>query len=82
MKSSGAQDLDTAVKLIWERLDEKYGTIESVHAAVMEKLEKVPRINAKEFERLYELSDILLEINTLKEKETFKAALSYFDSSL
>ena len=82
LKSSCAHDTDMAVKLIWERLDERYGAVESVYAAIMEKITKMQKIGPRESEKLYDLTDILVEVQALKQNAHFNVALSYFDSSL
>ena len=82
IKSACSHDPVEAVQLVWERQDERFGNVESVHAAIMNNLEKFPKLDMKDAVKLYELCDILLEIKTMKENPVYKSALSFFDSSI
>lgn len=67
---------------IWSRLDERYGSPESVFHATVKKLENFPKITVRESTKLYDLSDILSEIKGLKQDPRYASVLSYFDSSV
>jgi len=82
LKSSCVDNAEKAVKLLWQRLDERYGSVESVFSALTAKLQAFPKITQKDSSKLYDLSDILVEIQTFKENGAYKVALSYFDSSV
>lgn len=66
---------------IWSRLQERYGSPELVESALKTKLRDYPRITNRDSKRLYELVDILAEIEAIKEDPNYSALLSYFDSS-
>ena len=66
---------------IWERLDERYGVPELVKHAIVSKLKHFSVINSKESKKLYELVDILSEVEALKKDSRYALQLSYFDSS-
>jgi transposase len=55
------------VAKIWERLDERFGAPEMVEAAIKERLSSFPRIGNKDNKKLYELVDIMIEIESLME---------------
>ena len=55
---------------------------ERVFSALVNTLQTFPKITTKDSLKLYELIDILVEILTLKESESYKVALSYFNSSV
>ncbi|XP_048249047.1 uncharacterized protein LOC125378158 [Haliotis rufescens] len=52
-----------------------------VEAAMKNKLAAFPRLTYKNSELLYELSDLLSEVESIKGQDEYKALLSYFDSS-
>lgn len=69
------------LKRLWERLDERYGCAEMVEAALKTKLANFPRLTSKDSEKLYDLADILAEIESAKENKTYSSLLSYYDTS-
>ncbi|XP_014677161.1 PREDICTED: uncharacterized protein LOC106817025 [Priapulus caudatus] len=81
LKAANADDPGKGLRQIWERLGERYGSPEMVEASLKRRLESFPRLTNKEPKRLYELSDIVSEIEAIKENEGFKGLLAYFDSS-
>jgi hypothetical protein len=46
-------------------LDERFGAPEMVEAAIKERLSSFPRIGNKDNKKLYELVDIMIEIESL-----------------
>ncbi|XP_052073800.1 uncharacterized protein LOC127711732 [Mytilus californianus] len=81
IRASNVNNPKTGLRRIWERLDERYGRPEMVEATIKTKLQKFPKLTNKDHSRLYELLDILTQIESSKENETFSNLLSYFDSS-
>jgi len=65
---------------IWERLEDRYGRPEMVESALKMKINNFPKLN-RDYTRLYQLSDILSEIESCKENPKYATLLSYFDSS-
>ena len=56
---------------IWERLEERYGRPEVVEAALKQKLDSLPKVSSKEPKKLYDLLDILTEIESAKENPRY-----------
>ena len=52
-----------------------------VEAALKQKLDSLPKFSSKELKKLYDLLDILSEIESAKENPRYSVLLSYFDSS-
>ena len=73
---------EEALSHIWKRLNERFGTAESVLSALDKKLKFFPRIMNKETLKLYDLADILSEIEGLKKNSEYSVTLSYFDSTV
>lgn len=61
---------------IWERLDERYGAVESVHHSVLTKLERFPKLGVKDTVKLYDLCDIFGEIEALKGNPSYSVVFS------
>ncbi|XP_071139321.1 uncharacterized protein [Mytilus edulis] len=82
IKAANTNNPSRALKLIWERLNERYGSPELIDSALKTKLAAFPRITNKDYFKLYDLSDILSEISSVKENDNYKVIFSYFDSSV
>lgn len=67
---------------IWERLDERYGSPEMIDSALKNKLASFPKLSNKDMQKLYDLADILSEIEALKEEGMYGSMFSYFDTSI
>jgi hypothetical protein len=65
IRSSLSSDPTWGVAKIWERLDEKFCAPEMIDAAIKERLSSFPRIGNKDNKKLYELVDIMIEIESL-----------------
>ena len=81
IRSSNAGNPKRGLQRLWERLDERYGSPEMAEASLKAKLANFPKMSNKDTKRLYELSDILSEIESYKEDKKFQCLLGYFDSS-
>ncbi len=81
LRAANVHDPFKGLNRTWERLDERYGCPEMVEASLKNKLSSFPKLTNRDSKRLYDLSDILGEIESVKEQEQYQALLSYFDSS-
>jgi len=52
--------------MIWQRLEECYGSAEMIENALLTKLEEFPKISNKDNEKLRELGDLLLEMEAAR----------------
>lgn len=75
-------DPDTACEKLWERLEDRYARPEMVEVALKQKLSNFPRLSNKDSKRLFDLADILAEIEAAKENPRLSAQFAYFDSSV
>ena len=83
IKASNAGNSERGLRKAWERLDETYGSPEKVEHALKRKLlniVKVP-ITYKSRSRLYDLSDTLNEIKSVKLLDRYGPVFSYMDTS-
>lgn len=81
IKAANPNNPRQAVIRSWSRLDERYGCPEMMEAALKSKLDSFPMLTNKDVSRLYDLSDILDEIEAAKEDTRYSCLLSYFDCS-
>lgn len=83
MRIRGSYPCDPAKRLdrVWERLDELYGSPELVESILKKKISKFPRLTAKDARKIYELSDVAAEVESVKENPEYKTVLAYYDSS-
>ena len=81
MRTANPMDPQKAVQLIWQRLQERYGSPELVEAALKSKLDNFPTVSLSDSKKLYDLADLLTEIAAVKENPTYSTLLAYFDSS-
>ena len=66
---------------IWERLEDRYGRPEMVEASLKKKLNDFPKLNNKDSIKLYDLLDILCEVESVKSNPDYGTLLAYYDSS-
>ena len=80
IKSVNVRNSSAGLKLIWERLEEMYGSPEAIEGALFAKIEKFPKIGPRDHLRLRELSDLLSEIEAAKQ-EGYLPGLSYLSTA-
>ena len=81
MKSANPGDPVRGLSILWDRLDERYGSPELVEATLKAKLTKFPKILQNQLKRLYDLSDILAEVECVMNNPSYLPLFSYFNSS-
>lgn len=68
------------LKMIWNRLDECYGSAEVIEKALFQRLDSFPRISNKDFSKLRDLSDLLMELDVARVAGDLPG-LSYLDTA-
>ncbi|XP_061908363.1 uncharacterized protein LOC133653277 isoform X1 [Entelurus aequoreus] len=68
------------LQLVWERLEECYGSPEVIERSLFKRLEDFPKLSNKEPTKLRELGDLLSELNAAK-SEDYLQGLSYLDTA-
>ncbi|XP_070203230.1 uncharacterized protein [Littorina saxatilis] len=83
LRSSNPANPQRALQLLWERLDDRYGSPEQVESCLKTKLERFPQLTSlnKDSRKLYELCDILDEIQCAKENPNLSLLFALYDSS-
>nr|XP_034305596.1 uncharacterized protein LOC117682359 [Crassostrea gigas] len=81
IRASNVHAPERGLQRIWERLHDRYGRPEMVEATIKKKLDNFPKLSSKEMNRLYDLLDILSELESTKSDVHYSQLLSYFDTS-
>ncbi|XP_069133222.1 uncharacterized protein [Argopecten irradians] len=79
LRAAKAGDPRSCLKTIWDRLNERFGSHEMVRAAIDKRLVNFQRIG-KDLHKLYDLADLVTEINALKDDPRYSTLLAYYDS--
>lgn len=82
IKSANSHNPRRGLQRIWKRLEERFGSPELIERSLKTKLNSFPPITNKELHRLYDLSDVLEEILSLKRDERYEPLLAYYDASV
>lgn len=67
---------------IWQRLDERYGAPELVESTLRKKINNFPKLGTRDTKKLYDLLDLLMEVESLKETPKHSSLLASYDSSV
>lgn len=81
IKISNVKNPVIRLERLWERLDDRYGCPELIEEAFKRKLDRFPKLSNKDYKKLYELTGILAEIQSIKENDQFHDLLAYYDTS-
>lgn len=81
IRTSNIFNIPRRLQRLWERLDERYGAPEHVEASIRSKLLSFPKLGNKDHLKLFDLSDILMEMQFLKEDPKYSTMLAYLDFS-
>ncbi|XP_061829090.1 uncharacterized protein [Nerophis lumbriciformis] len=68
------------LQMIWDRLDACYGAPEVVEEALFQRISNFPKITYKDYAKLHELSDLLMELQAAKTDGTLPG-LHYLDTA-
>jgi hypothetical protein len=81
IKTASVRSPEKGLNRIWERLDERYGAPEMILVSMRQRLESFPKLTVKYNKELYELSDLVAEIESIKEDDKYRSLLGHYDSS-
>ncbi|XP_060075270.1 uncharacterized protein LOC132554958 [Ylistrum balloti] len=81
LRAANIHDPPQALCKIWTRLSEKYGAPEQIELSLRERLNKFPKLTNRDGQKLFDLSNILAEIQAVKENTAFSSIMAYYDSS-
>ena len=71
---------DAGLRMIWERLEQCYGSTEVIEDALFKRIDSFPKITNRDYVKLRKFSDILMELQSAKEEGDLPG-LSYLDSA-
>ena len=83
IRSANAGSPEKGLARIWQRLEDQFGCPEIIEQSIRHRIANFPKltVSAKDNKRLYELSDLLFEIESLKENDLYAAMFSHYDCS-
>lgn len=81
IRNANASNPEHGLTCIWNRLNDRFANPEVVESSIKRKLARFPKLGNKDYAKLYELLEIVTEIDSLKENPTYSTLLAYFDSS-
>ncbi|XP_078330327.1 uncharacterized protein LOC111129274 [Crassostrea virginica] len=79
-RSSCVVNPDLCLQNIWNRLDERFGSPEHIESSLQFRLTNIQE--PADRKKLYDLHDLLCEIQAIKNIDTYSVVFSYLDSSL
>ena len=72
IRSSNADNPSKGLQRIWDRMEERFGCPEMVEAALKNKLAGFRKLSNKDTKKVYDLSDMLSEIEAAKENKHYQ----------
>lgn len=81
IRAANADNPSTGLQRVWERLEQRFGSPEILEDSIKKRVESFPVLTNKDNKRLYELVDLMSEIESIKQNETFAQLFAYYDSS-
>ncbi|XP_048749330.2 uncharacterized protein LOC125661393 [Ostrea edulis] len=83
LKTASAGNHVDALHKLWDRLDIRYGSPELIEACLRNKLTNFPKLSntPADSKRLYDLYDLLSEIQCVKANPLYSSVLAMYDSS-
>ena len=57
---------EDGLEMIWERLDQTYGSTEAIEDSLFKRLENFPKITSRDYAKITKLSDLLMELLSAK----------------
>lgn len=81
IRSSNADNPQKCHDRIWERLEDRFGRPEMVEETMKRKIASFPKITTKDYRPLFDLSDIVEEINAIMSSERYYPVFAHFNSS-
>ncbi|XP_067306911.1 uncharacterized protein [Pseudorasbora parva] len=71
---------DVALRKAWDRLQECYAAPEVMEKSLFKRLDEFPRISTKDYGKLRDLGDLLMELQSARE-EGYLTGLAYLDTA-
>ncbi|XP_052216072.1 uncharacterized protein LOC127834351 isoform X1 [Dreissena polymorpha] len=81
IRNANPHDVHGALEKIWERLDLRFGAPEQVADSLRRRVDAFQK-KGNEKEKLYDLADLIEEINSVKSNSKYSGSMSFYDSSL
>ncbi|XP_075431592.1 uncharacterized protein LOC142468854 [Ascaphus truei] len=80
LRTANAHQPQVGLDLVWERLEETYGSPEAVEDSLFKRIESFPKITSKDYSKLRDLGDLLQELESAR-KDHSLIGLNALDSA-
>lgn len=80
IRKCNADNPETALKLVWEKLEERYGAPELIESSLRRQISSFTKIGNHDLKRLYNLVDLVEEIASVKRQSMYASLFGHFDS--
>ncbi|XP_075445032.1 uncharacterized protein LOC142488412 [Ascaphus truei] len=80
LRAANANQPQVGLDLVWERLEESYGSPEAVEDLLFKRVDSFPKITTKDYSKLRELGDLLQELEFAR-KDHSLTGLNVLDSA-
>ena len=81
IRSANASNPEKCRDRIWERLEDRFGRPEMVENTIKHKIESFQKITNRDYRPLFDLSDIVEEINSVMDNPRYQPVFAHFNSS-
>ncbi|XP_052081778.1 uncharacterized protein LOC127719594 isoform X1 [Mytilus californianus] len=71
IRCANANNPATAVRLIWERIDARFGSPEMIESSLHSRIVNFPKLSNNNRKELFELADLAAEIESIRKDEKF-----------
>lgn len=80
IRKCNADSPTNALRLVWERLEERFGAPELVESSLRRRIASFTKIGAQDARRLYDLVDLVEEVAAVKRQPQYTSLFAYYDS--
>lgn len=81
IRTANLNNPQKALEKLWSRLDDRYGSPVLLESSIKSRLSEFPKLTGKDSKKLFELADLLSEVQLRMEDPTLNRSLAYLDSS-
>lgn len=80
IRKCNADSPTNALRLVWERLEERFGAPELVESSLRRRIASFTKIGVQDARRLYDLVDLVEEVAAVKRQPQYTSLFAYYDS--
>lgn len=81
IRASNTVDPSQCLQKIWSRLEDRFGCPEIVEETLKRKIASFPKLSNKDNKQLFDLADIVAEIESIMKNPSYVTVFAYYNSS-